>query len=93
MKYIDPSALFAFYAGAKHSPELQSQHDAMQTWSAQRLAAAVPAWAKPKMIAPFRYQLSQKFPAWCARYATREPWHSPAFYEWNNAGRRHALSS
>ena len=89
-RYIDPSALLAFYAGAKHSPELQSQHDAMLTWSAQRLAAAVPAWAKPKMIAPFRYQLTQKFPAWAARSPL--PRHTPAFYDWNKGG-GHALPS
>lgn len=51
-----------FYAGAKHSDNLQSKLDVMQAWTAKRLAAAVPAWAKPKFLpGPFKPQLSQRF--------------------------------
>jgi len=47
---------------------LQSKLDVMKGWSAKRLAAAVPAWAKPNLMpAPFKPQLSQKLPNFCTR--------------------------
>lgn len=41
---------------------LQNKLDLMKGWSAKRLAAAVPAWARCKMLPPYRGpQLSQIF--------------------------------
>ncbi|PYS87675.1 MAG: hypothetical protein DMF62_11705 [Acidobacteria bacterium] len=54
--------LAAFYRDAKPSEQLQARLDNMKSWSAKRLATAVPAWAKPTMLpATFKPQLSQRF--------------------------------
>jgi hypothetical protein len=59
-----------FYAGARHSAELQGRLDDMKAWTAKRLSVATPKWARCAMLPAYHGpQLSQKFPAFAMRKA------------------------
>jgi hypothetical protein len=62
--------------GPKGTPslELQARLDIMKGWTAKRLAAAVPNWAKPRFLPPtFKPQLSQKLPNLLTRHIDPHP--------------------
>ena len=67
-----------FIRGCKPSEQLQARLDVMKTWSPKRLAAAVPAWAKPNLLPkPFAPNLKQHLPNFCTSYV--QPWSADLF--------------
>jgi hypothetical protein len=51
----------------KRKGNMQAKLELMKRWSAKRLTAETPRWAKPSRIKPFKPQLSQRFPDWTYR--------------------------
>jgi len=71
-----------FIRGCKPSEQLQARLDVMKTWSPKRLAAAVPAWAKPNLMPkPFVPNLKQHLPNFCTSYVRPHESHLFRYFE------------